>query len=235
MDMEPGPRRRRDSITLDMVAEVALTLIERGERVSVRNVHRAIGRGSFRDITRLLGQAKRSGRIPNNETGIGKECLRRHLMLAMNFIAAVAQWHSKEAALGRSHVGFPEPPASLVITGPDQSPPPEALACGEVGNATSCGNVTHDGLPDLVVIVEDEPDPGSLPSESPEKGTLLGCGQKSQVFVISDFASMDTPAAEGSRKDRPPGVPASDASWGTPSSPPCNTRKIHVDDDEVAS
>ncbi len=230
MDMEPGPRRRRDSITLDMVAEVALTLIDRGERVSVRNVHRAIGRGSFRDITRLLGQAKRSGRIPNNETGIGKECLRRHLMLAMNFIAAVAQWHSKEAALGRSHVGFPEPPASLVFTVPDQSPPPEALAGGEIGNVTPSGNVTCEGLADLVVIVDDESDPGSLASESPDKGTLLACGPKSQVVVVSDCASMDTPAAEGSRKDRPPSIPASDTLKGMPSFPPCNTKEIRSED-----
>ena len=228
---DPFPRRRRETISLDIVTEVALSLIEQGDRVSVRNVHRAIGRGSFRDITRLLGQAKLSGKIPSDKAGVGNECLRRHFMLAMNYITLVTQWHSREVVLGRIHDEFPEPPASLI----GQSRLTTGLAGGEIGNVTPSGNVTCEGLADLVVIIDEESDPGSPPSESPDKGTLLACGPKLQVVVVSDCASMDTPAAEGSLKDRPPGVPVSDASWGTPSSPPCNTREIHVDDDEVAS
>ena len=235
IDMESDPRRRRASINLDAVTEAALALIERGERPSVRNVHRVIGSGSFRDITRLLALAKQRSVIPQDSLHVSNACLRRHLLTAMQFIGSVTRWYSKEMALGRLHDEFPMPPAALVFPWPDESQPPEVFAGGEVGNVTPSGNVTCEDLPDLVVIIDDESDPGSLPSESPEKGTLLGCGPKSQVVVASDCASMDTPAAEGSRKDRPPGVPASDASWGTPSSPPCNTREIHVDDDEVAS
>ena len=223
---DPFPRRRRETISLDIVTEVALSLIEQGERVSVRNVHRAIGRGSFRDITRLLGQAKLIKKIPSDKAGVGNECLRRHFTLAMNYIAMVTQWHSREVVLGRIHDEFPEPPASLI----GQSRLTAGLEGGEVGNVTPCGNVTHEGLPDLVVIVGDESDPGSLPSESADQGTLLGCMPKSQVVVVSDCASMDTPAAEGSRKDRPPSIPASDALRGTPSFPPCNTKEIRSED-----
>ncbi|MDB6035124.1 MAG: hypothetical protein JWM16_5462 [Verrucomicrobiales bacterium] len=112
----------------------------------------------------------------------------------------------KTAVLQIAHNGTDENPFAITLAGSGLNSPPSITAC-VTNHSISAGANCQVAMPDLIglLVVEDFEDRSLLLTQTPTAGTLIGIGQHSVTFMVTDTGGLsDVCSATVTVADRTP-------------------------------